>query len=83
MLRKTTEHFNAHSKSCLISLKKTFTQDPLILDILDKTHSATQKGLDLAYVWVGGHRGIAGNEEADKGAKQAAKQVPILELLST
>ena len=29
-----------------------------------------------------GHRCIAGDEEADKGAKRAAKQVPIVEPLS-
>ena len=60
------------SISCLISLKNTFTQDPLILDIQDKIHTATQKGIDIAFVWVLGHTGIAG----------AAKQVPILEPLS-
>ena len=70
------------SKSCLISLKNTFTQDPLILDIQDKTYTATRKGMDIAFVWVPGHRGIAGNEEANKGAKRAAKQVPIVEPLS-
>ena len=30
------------SKSCLISLKNTFAQDPLILDTQDKTHTATR-----------------------------------------
>ena len=70
------------SKSWLISLKTHSQKIPVSLDIQDKTHTDTQKGTDLAFVWVPGHRGIAGNEKTDKGAKQAAKQVPILEPLS-
>ena len=67
------------SKSCLISLKNAFT---LILDVREKIHTATKKGIDLAFMRVPGHRGIADNEEADKVAKRAAKQVPILEPLN-
>ena len=44
---------------------------------IDKTYTVTRVGIDIAFVLVPGLRAIVDNEEAEKGAKSAAKQTHL------
>lgn len=56
----TLKHFSSSKKSSYI-----------IYDILNKWHSMKEQGKEVIFAWIPSHVNIAGNEEADRLAKEA------------
>ncbi|XP_077278667.1 uncharacterized protein LOC143906439 [Temnothorax americanus] len=49
-------------------------QNYIIPRIREKIHQFSSRGVNLYLAWIPSHRGITGNEQADKIAKEAAKR---------
>ena len=63
------------SKSVLQGLGVFNSANPLFLKILEWLYIIERRGIEVKFCWVPAHVGIHGNEEADKLAKQAAKDL--------
>jgi ribonuclease HI len=59
------------SLSCLQAIQSPCWKNPVILDILEKTHILSVSGKEVKFCWLPSHVGIKGNEAADRGAKAA------------
>lgn len=75
------------SKSSLQELHSANpSRSELVLRLKTLVHQLqhTHPGIQVAFLWVPGHSGIAGNESADKAAKQAANKPAVdVDLLYT
>lgn len=78
-LESLSKHFLiiTDSMTSLLSLKSQWNQrqHPIAKDIIRYLFS--NPSLRITFVWVPSHKGITGNDLADKIAKQAAKNFPI------
>jgi ribonuclease HI len=61
------------SLSCLQAIKQPCWKNPIILDIIETTHSLLVAGKEVILCWVPSHVGIKGNEVADRDAKVALR----------
>ncbi|XP_072394987.1 ribonuclease H1-like [Diabrotica undecimpunctata] len=59
------------SMSSLHLIKKIYTQHPLALLIKEELKKLHTKDISIKFLWVPSHVGIAGNEAADRNAKEA------------
>jgi ribonuclease HI len=59
------------SLSCLQAIKHPCWKNPVILDIIEKTHILLVAGKEVKLCWLPSHVGIKGNEAADRAAKTA------------
>ena len=64
-----------------MALRGTGNDNPYVVMILEKCCYLVQKGKKILFVWIPSHVGIAGNEAADKAAKEALN-LPIADLKS-
>jgi ribonuclease HI len=74
LMRRRT-HICSDSRAALAALAKTTTQLSLVwecMQVLGKLNEFNK----LTLVWIPGHQGILGNEEADRLAKGGATEVP-------
>jgi ribonuclease HI len=68
-------HICSDSRAAIAALAKTTTESSLVwecLQVLEKL-SKTNK---VTLMWIPGHQGIPGNEEADRLAKEGAVEIP-------
>ena len=63
------------SKSALQALECFNSTQPIVLEILEWLHLLQCRNKDIAFCWVPAHVDIVGNEEADKLAKTAAREL--------
>ncbi|XP_046608810.1 uncharacterized protein LOC124299587 [Neodiprion virginianus] len=68
------------SMSCLIALQNTENTCSLITNIKESIKSLTCNNRRVSLVWIPGHQGIAGNEEADQLTTEAIDNNIIDEL---
>jgi hypothetical protein len=59
------------SLSALQSISVFSPVHPIVQEIHSLLLTLTRKGIDICFLWVPGHKGIAGNEKADAMAKEA------------
>lgn len=62
------------SLSSLKAINSPKSSNPLITKIKDLLLLSSNKKLDIKFMWVPGHRGISGNDEADRLAKLACQE---------
>ena len=65
------------SLSCLMALKSSKEKNPIILKLKQKIHTILAKGIEISFLWVPSHVGIAGNEIADELAKASLSDKKI------
>ena len=61
------------SLSCLQALSNLKTDHPILIKILSKLNSLSNRHFDIHFCWVPGHVGLRGNELADRAAKLALR----------
>ena len=59
------------SRSVIESLRKKTPSSPLLIHINNLHHELSSSGTQIQFIWIPGHRGIYGNIQADKYAKEA------------
>lgn len=47
------------------------TEYPIIINIIEKVDSLKKQDFNIVFCWIPGNMGLAGNEQADKAAKEA------------
>jgi ribonuclease HI len=68
------------SRAAIAALAKTTTESLLVwecMQVLEKLSKSNK----VTLMWIPGHQGIPGNEEADRLAKEGAVEVPQISLL--
>ena len=70
------------SRSVVQSLNVTYPSSPLLISIYNLLHVLTNNGTSIHFLWIPGHKGIHGNTQADRYAKEALAmphitQIPI------
>jgi kelch-like protein 2/3 len=66
----------ADSLSCLQSIENRHFSNALVLEIIMRVHGFLSSGCSVAFMWVPGHVGLAGNVAVDAAAK-AALNLPV------
>ena len=61
------------SLSALEGIKQPQSKNTIINEIQERAHQLIEEGKDLTICWVPAHVGLAGNEAADKAAKEATE----------
>ena len=69
------------SLSALQALKNFKTDPPLLIQIQERLHRINADKKGTIFMWVPGHRGIRGNEAADRAAKEALNTEPTAGLV--
>ena len=59
------------SLSCIQAIENRNLHNPLVLEIIERTHYLISTGHNISFVWIPSHIGIAGNTAADATAKAA------------
>ena len=59
------------SLSALQAIHSQESKNPLVNNLIAFYHKITSQGKYIEFCWIPSHRGIAGNERADRAAKQA------------
>ena len=70
----TTIKIFSDSQGAIKALKSHSIRSKLILDCHQALNAAAGMGNNIHLIWVPGHAGIAGNEQADAAARQASSQ---------
>ena len=63
------------SKSSVQAIQKVYSKNPIVQDIQEEAHNSLKK---FQLCWVPSHVGIAGNEAADRAAREAVKNAQII-----
>jgi ribonuclease HI len=63
------------SLSTIHSIKNTFNLNDISTKLINKLHKLETSNKNIKFIWIPGHCGIHGNEEADKHAKKAAMSI--------
>ena len=78
---RNTEYRNyiiySDSKSALEAIKRFQPENHIIAHIITRIHELQTTGKQIQFCWIPSHAGVAGNEYADKEAKEVANQHPI------
>jgi ribonuclease HI len=68
-------HIFSDSRVALAALEKTTTKSSLVWECMQMLEKLS-KFNKVTLMWIPGHQGILGNEEADRLAKEGAVEVP-------
>lgn len=62
------------SRSALEGINQLQPRNHIVCDIQERAHSIIIKGKEISICWIPAHVGVAGNEAADKAAKEAIQK---------
>lgn len=68
------------SRSAVQSLLAKYPSSHLLISIYNLLHHMASKGQRIRFIWIPGHRGILGNIQADKFAKDALALAEITDI---
>jgi hypothetical protein len=68
-------HICSDSRAAIAALAKTTTESSLVWECMQVLEELS-KSNRVTLMWIPGHQGIPGNEEADRLAKEGAVEVP-------